>query len=68
VYLVGERSDKGTRKAVNAGSVKGIMKNNAAQFTDTTENVARFVAGAGDGLWNTKDQGQFERVKAGKKP
>jgi len=37
-------------------------------FTDSTENVARFVAVADAGLWNTVDASSFERVNLGKTP
>ncbi len=55
-------------KAVKDGKVQGTEKNNTATFTDSTESVARFVAAADAGLWNTKDAGRFERVNLGKKP
>ena len=57
------------RKAIQGGKVKGVEEfMRADQFTDTTENVARFVTEAGDSLWNTKEPGRFERVNVGKKP
>ena len=37
-------------------------------FTDSTENVARFVLEAGDSLWDTSKSGHLERVTEGKKP
>ncbi len=57
------------QKAIESGKVKGVIKSNhPAKFTDTMENVARFVKEAGDSLWNTKEPGRFERVSLGKKP
>ena len=50
------------KRAIESGKVKGVIENMPPKFTDTTENVARFIAEAGDGLWNTKEPGQFERV------
>ncbi|MGO9111497.1 MAG: hypothetical protein ACLP9L_19895 [Thermoguttaceae bacterium] len=38
------------------------------QFTDTTVNLARFVAEAGDGLWNTEEPFSLKRVNVGKNP
>lgn len=64
-WVVDERAKE---QAVKDGKIKGVLKQNVAQFTDTTENVARFVAEAGDSLFNTKEPGRFERVKAVKKP
>lgn len=54
--------------AIKSGKIKGaIEENKLARFTDTTENVARFVTEAGDGLWNTKEPGRFERVELTKR-
>jgi hypothetical protein len=55
-------------KAIKSGKVMGTVGDHSAQFTDTTENVARFVAEAGDSLWNTEKPGRLERVDVGKKP
>jgi hypothetical protein len=55
-------------KAIKTGKIKGTVENNSATFTDTTENLAKFVAEAGDSLWNTSEPGQLERVNPGKKP
>lgn len=55
-------------KAIKDGKVKGTAENNSYRFTDTTQNLARFVQEAGDSLWNTKDPGHLERVDVGKKP
>ena len=56
---------KGT--AIKSGKIKGIKTGkldmeDLYRFTDTTENVAHFVANAPDSLWD-KLPGQFERVK-----
>jgi hypothetical protein len=64
VWLIDEQAKE---RAVKDGKIKGVMKDNIAQFTDTTENVARFVAEAGDSLLNTKEPGRLERVKMDKK-
>jgi hypothetical protein len=56
------------KKAIKDGKVKGTVDDNSAKFTDTTENLARFVKEAGDSLWNTKKPGHLERVDVGKKP
>jgi len=57
-------------KAIENGEVKGLPSriNPNAPFTDTTENLARFVAEAGESLWDTKNPVRFERVDVGKKP
>ena len=38
------------KKAIKDGKVKGTIEDNSARFTDTTENLARFVKEAGDSL------------------
>ena len=61
VWLVDEDAK---RRAIQSGKVKGVVKaNSAATFTDTTENVARFVAAAGDSLLNLNDPVRFERIE-----
>lgn len=55
------------RRAVEAGKIKGQIEKDQdgtarAHFTDTAENLAKFVAGAGDGLFS-KDVLKLERVK-----
>lgn len=60
--------NKAKQKAINSGKIKGTAENGSYRFTDTTENLARFVAEAGDDLWNTKKPTQLQRVRfAGKK-
>ena len=56
-------------KAIENGEVTGLPSriDPNSSFTDTTENVARFVKEAGDSLW-TKEPVQFERMSLGKKP
>ena len=56
------------KKAIKDGKVKGTVDDNSAKFTDTTENLARFVKESDDSLWNTKEPMHLERVDAGKKP
>jgi hypothetical protein len=66
VWVIDERAKA---QAIQSGKVNGVIgKGNLAQFTDTTENVARFVGEAGDSLWDTKGPGRFERVGSAKKP
>jgi hypothetical protein len=61
--------EEAKEKAIKSGKLKGVIENdNPAKFTDTTENVACFVAEAGDSLWNTKERDRFERIEATKKP
>lgn len=50
------------RRAVEAGKIKGTTENERWCCTDTTENLAKFVAEAGDGLFS-KDVLRLERVK-----
>jgi hypothetical protein len=54
------------KQAITSGKIKGDVpeegKIGASRFTDTTENVARFVAAAGDGLFE-KEPTRLERVK-----
>jgi hypothetical protein len=56
------------RKAIEGQKVKGVIETPAGpgperiQFTDTTENLARFVSGAGDSLFS-KEPLRLERVK-----
>jgi hypothetical protein len=53
-------------RAIKSGKIKGLIKRTKdktdVEFTDTTENVARFVAGAGDELFS-KEVNRLERVK-----
>jgi hypothetical protein len=55
------------KRSIDAGTIKGVIEkdqdgNTRARFTDTTENLAKFVAEAGDGLFST-DVLRLERVK-----
>jgi hypothetical protein len=55
------------KRAVEGGKIKGVIEkdrdgNTRVQFTDTTENLAKFVAEAGDDLF-AKDMLRLERVK-----
>ena len=64
VWLIDEDAKE---RAIKGGKIKGVVEpNKPPKFTDTTENVARFVAEAGDSLLNLKDLVRFERVEAGK--
>ncbi|MGA2031644.1 MAG: hypothetical protein ABSG68_05270 [Thermoguttaceae bacterium] len=61
--------EKAKERAIKAGKIKGSIKpQTAAMFTDTAENVARFVAEAGDSLFDQENPGRFERMEAAKKP
>lgn len=50
------------KRAVEAGKIKGGIEKDPVHFTDTTENLAKFVAEAGDSLFS-KDELRLERVK-----
>ncbi len=55
------------KQAIEAGKIKGMIekdqdRNTRVHFTDTTENLAKFVAEAGDTLFS-KDVLRLERVK-----
>jgi len=55
------------KRAIDGGKVKGVVQENKSKFTDNTENLARFVAEAGDGLFS-KEPIKLERVEmAGKR-
>jgi hypothetical protein len=61
--------DPAKAKAIKDGKIKGEKHgNDLAMFTDSTENVARFIAAADAGLWNTAEAVSFERVELGKRP
>ena len=50
------------KQAIQEGKIKGVIeKDKPAIFTDTTENVARFVVESGDRLFS-KEPGQMERI------
>jgi hypothetical protein len=55
------------KRAIEAGKIQGVVEQDAngatkVYFTDTTENLAKFVAAAGDELYS-KDTLRLERVK-----
>ena len=60
-------------RAIKSGKIKGLVEENkntwitAVRFTDTPENLARFVAAAGDSLF-VKEPLRLEKVEGGKKP
>jgi hypothetical protein len=55
--------DGGAKKrAIQAGKIKGESFDPEFVFTDTTENLAKFVTEAGDELFS-KDVRKLERVK-----
>ena len=60
--------ENAVKRAIEGGKVKGTIQEGKdktgpiATFTDTTENLARFVAAAGDDLFS-KDALRLERVK-----
>ena len=53
------------KKAIRGGQIKGTVENNSGCFTDSTENVARFVKEAGDSLWMNKPE-HLERIRVDK--
>ena len=60
VWLI---DDAAKKRAITEGKIKGvIVPNKPAMFTDTADKVARFVAEAGDGLWDMKNPERLERV------
>jgi hypothetical protein len=61
--------EQAKQKAVGAGAgkLKGEYRNNLWFLTDTTENIARYVAAAGDDFWDAHDPCKCERVKPVKK-
>ena len=61
--LVWTMNNKAKRKAIEGGKIKGEIKDTTfIEFTDTTENLAQFVAATGDELFS-KDVVRLERVK-----
>ena len=59
--------DNAKKKAIEGEKIKGVVETvsngfDKIWFTDTTENVARFVSAAGDSLFS-KDVMRMERVK-----
>lgn len=60
--------EEAKQNAIKDGKIKGIIEHdNLAKFTDTSKNLARFIADAGDSLWNTKMPVHLERVNVDKK-
>jgi hypothetical protein len=63
VWMMGRDAKE---QAITAGKVKGLIAQGidptASRFTDTTENLARFVAAAGDSLF-THEALRLEKVK-----
>jgi hypothetical protein len=55
--------DTAVRKdAIKTGKIKGVIgEQGESHFTDTTENVVKFLTAAGDGLWNS-EPGHMERI------
>ena len=51
-------------KAIEAGKIKGEITKNDVTFTDTSENLAKFLADpANAGLFDAKDSIRYDRVK-----
>jgi hypothetical protein len=69
--VVWAMDEEAKERAIKGGKVKGVIVDRGnfktTKFTDTTENVARFVAEAGDSLLS-KEPFRFERVEVVKKP
>ena len=64
--LIWQMDEGAEAQAIKAGKVKGVKGDgpeNPAKITDSTENVARFVAAAGDSLWQKKEMMRLERIK-----
>ena len=61
------------KRAIESGKIKGVIEKKKDQyastvkFIDTTENLARFVAEAGNGLFPNEPL-RFEKVDESKKP
>jgi hypothetical protein len=61
-------------RAIKGGKIKGAIEKDEGkwvdrvEFTDSTENVARLVAEAGDSLFSKEQVRRLERVDAAKKP
>jgi hypothetical protein len=55
-------------QAIKRGKIQGVIEKALPKFTDSTENVARFVAEAGDGLWDNEESMRLERLEMPKKP
>ena len=66
--LLWNMDEAAKRRAIAAGKIKGIAEKKKkyltrVAFTDTTENVARLVAGEGDALFSKEPVFHLERVK-----
>jgi len=56
--------DDAKKAAIRSGKIKGVIEaNKPTRFTDSTENVARFVVEADKNLFKSPEKFQFERVK-----
>jgi hypothetical protein len=64
--LLWQMTEDAKKQAITSGKIKGDAAQKGqmgpSHFTDTTENVARFVAAAGDSLFE-KEPKRLERVK-----
>jgi hypothetical protein len=60
--LVWGMDGEAKKRAIESGKIKGELIESEFRFTDTSENLARFVVEAGDSLWNTKKPVRLERV------
>ena len=65
--LLWEMAEGAKKQAIQSGKIKGVIEKSSdgeesIRLTDTTENQARFVAAAGDGLFK-KEPVRLERVK-----
>ena len=56
------------KQAIRDGKIQGKLPDNGntrpTTFTDTSPNLASFVAKSGDAIWNTKDVVHFARGKS----
>jgi len=66
MWIIGEQAKQ---ESIEGGKINGVTKpNEISKFTDTTDNLAHFVAEAGDSLWNTEEPCRLERLDLGQKP
>jgi len=55
--------DDAKKAAIQSGKLKGVVEaNKPSKLTDSTENVARFVVEADEGLFKSQELFQFERI------
>ncbi|HEY4759071.1 MAG TPA: hypothetical protein VIH42_00680 [Thermoguttaceae bacterium] len=60
---IAEINGKQKEEAIRAGKIKGIIKDKNVRFTDTTENLARYIIADQEKLFHMIDTTILERVK-----